>query len=109
MIKHKNLKKFRINAANSKLPPNAVVGVIANGFIVDVTINEDPTKDDGITYLSEAAAFELGVEEEGVVFPCKILLPNYGLFFEVIINGVFIFLTLMPIVGIVVGVFHILF
>lgn len=74
-IRDELFKKFNINAAHGTLRPNSLTEVLYNNKTAYVTISDRKPRING-TYLelSEAAAKELGIEEEGLV-KCQIIIP----------------------------------
>lgn len=74
-IRNELFKKFNINAAHGTLVPNTMTEVVYNNKTVFVTISDRKPRVNG-TYLelSEEAAKELGIEEEGLV-NCQIIIP----------------------------------
>ncbi|VVC31881.1 RlpA-like protein, double-psi beta-barrel domain [Cinara cedri] len=70
-IKDRIHRQFYISAAHSILPPNTKILVSTKYRQVVVTINDLPAKTNNTLELSDEAALQLGITQEGII-PCDV-------------------------------------
>lgn len=79
--------KFGVSAAHFNLPPNTKLALYQTEFgythYITVTVNDEvPSKLGTILDISEEAAAQLGIENEGV-FSCLIEHPSYSIRYDI--------------------------